>query len=74
MFVMTVPSFADRLAPVPTTHNKTTFFIVSFLALAVNLIAVIYQFNLARKNKKNLLKDELYTQSKAYQQVTAENK
>jgi len=74
MFVMTVPSFADRLAPVPTTHNKTTFFVVSFLALAVNLVAVIYQFNLARKNKKNLLKDELYTQSKAYQQVMAENK
>lgn len=74
MFVMTIPSFADRLAPVPTTHNKTTFFIVSFLALAANLIAVIYQFSKARKNKKNLLKDELYTESKAYKQVTLENK
>lgn len=74
MFVMTIPSFADRLAPVPTTHNKTTFFIVSFLALAANLAAVIYQFSRARKNKKNLLKDELYTESKAYKQVTLENK
>lgn len=74
MFVMTVPSFADRLAPVPTTHNKTTFFIVSFLSLAVNLGAVIYQFTLAKRNKKNLLKDEIYTETKAYQLVTVENK
>ena len=41
---------------------------------AVNLIAVIYQFRLPRRNKKNLLKDEIHTETKAYQQVTTENK
>ena len=27
MFIMTVPQFADRLAPVPTTHNPKAFFL-----------------------------------------------
>ncbi|MEG1291465.1 MAG: DUF5692 family protein, partial [Lachnospiraceae bacterium] len=74
MFIMTIPSFADRLAPVSTTHNKTAFFVVSFLSLAVNLIAVIYQFYMIRKKKLNVLKDEVYTESKAYQIVMTENK
>lgn len=73
MFVMTVPQFADRLAPVPTTHNKTAFFAVSFLSLAVNLGAVIYQFHKIRKGKKNVLKEEVYTESRAYRQVVEEN-
>ena len=34
MFVMTVPQFADVLAPIPTTHNPAAFFAVSLLALA----------------------------------------
>lgn len=73
MFVMTVPSFADRLAPVPTTHNKTAFFIVSFLALAVNLIAVIYQFSIVRKKKLNVFKDEIYKDKKYFTDVVNEN-
>ena len=52
MFIMTVPQFADRLAPVPTTHNPTAFFIVSLLALVVNAAAVIYQFSVIRRNKR----------------------
>lgn len=74
MFVMTIPQFADRLAPVPTTHNKTAFFIVSFLALAVNLVAVIYHFRIVRKKKLNVLKDQVYVDLKAYKEVVAENK
>lgn len=73
MFVMTVPSFADRIAPVPTTHNPKAFFIVSFLSLAVNVIAVGYQIYLIRKNKLNPLKDEIYKDTKAYKEVVAEN-
>lgn len=73
MFVMTVPQFADRIAPVPTTHNPTAFFTVSFLALASNVALFIYQFNKIRKYKLNPLKDEIYKDTKAYKSAIAEN-
>lgn len=74
MFVMTVPSFADRIAPVPTTHNPKAFFTLSFLSLAANVALAVYQFNKIRKHKLNPLKDEIFTDSNAYKQVVADNK
>ncbi|MBP8640289.1 MAG: hypothetical protein KBI01_05250 [Oscillospiraceae bacterium] len=74
MFIMTIPSFADRIAPVPTTHNPVAFFVVSLVALAANLTLVIYQFIKIRKNKLNPLKDEIFTETKAYKRVVEENK
>jgi hypothetical protein len=73
MFVMTIPSFADRIAPVPTTHNPRAFFAVSFAALASNLALAIYQFAKIRKHALNAVKDEVYADSKAYKRVVAEN-
>jgi len=73
MFVMTVPSFADRIAPVPTTHNATAFFVVSLVALIANVALVAYQFNKIRKNRLNPLKDEIYVDTKAYKRVIEEN-
>lgn len=72
MFVMTVPSFADRIAPVATTHNPTAFFIVSLLSLLVNAGMVIYQIALIRKRKLNALKDEVYSNTKGYKELLAE--
>lgn len=74
MFIMTVPQFADRLAPVPTTHNPKAFFAVSFISLVVNAAAVIYQFSVIRKNKLNPFKDEIYTDKAFYKKINAENK
>ncbi|GMQ56312.1 DUF5692 family protein [Vallitalea sediminicola] len=74
MFVMTVPSFADRIAPVATTHNPNAFFILSLLALITNAALVAYQFNKIRKNKLNPLKDEIYADTETYKKVVAENK
>jgi len=74
MFVMTIPSFADRIAPVATTHNPVAFFVVSLLALIANVALVIYQFIKIRKNKLNMLKDEIYTDTKAYKRVIEENR
>jgi hypothetical protein len=69
MFIMTIPQFADRLAPVNTTHNPLAFFVVSFLALASNVVLVVYQFNKIFKKKLNPLKDEIYKDTKTYKQV-----
>jgi hypothetical protein len=73
MFVMTIPSFADRIAPVPTTHNATAFFIVSLISLVVNAAVAGYQFNKIMKKKLNPLKDEIYVDTKAYQQIIKDN-
>lgn len=73
MFVMTVPQFADVLAPIPTTHNPTAFFVVSLLALASNVALAVYQFHRIRKLKLNPLKDQIYTDTKAYQRIVEEN-
>jgi hypothetical protein len=73
MFVMTVPAFVDRIAPVPTTHNPKAFFIASLLSLIANVALAAYQFNKIRKNKLNPLKDEIFVDSKAYKRVIAEN-
>ena len=74
MFIMTIPSFADRIAPVATTHNPVAFFVVSLLALIANVALVIYQFIKIRKNKLNMLRDEIYTDTKAYIRVVEENR
>ena len=74
MFVMTVPSFADRIAPVPTTHNPKAFFVVSLLALIANVALAVYQFNKIRKYRLNPLKDEIFVETNAYKQVIAENR
>ncbi len=73
MFVMTVPQFADRLAPIPTTHNPTAFFIVSAIALAANVAVAIYQFRKIRAKSLNPLKDEIYSDTKSYASVLEEN-
>ena len=67
MFVMTVPQFADRIAPVPTTHNPTVYFIVSFVALAFNGGLAFYQFRRIWTLKMKPLKDEIYKGTPAYE-------
>jgi hypothetical protein len=74
MFVMTIPSFADRLAPVATTHNPNAFLIVSIISLSANVALVVYQFTIIKKRKLNPFKNEIYINSKAYQTVIADNK
>lgn len=74
MFIMTVPQFADRIAPVATTHNPKAFFVVSLISLAANAALAIYQFSKIRKNKLSPLKDEIYKDTSAYRDVVLENK
>ncbi|TCI42877.1 hypothetical protein EVJ27_11565 [Exiguobacterium sp. SH3S2] len=73
MFIMTIPSFADRLAPVPSTHDPKAFFIVSLVSLLANIALVAYQFYRIRKLKLNPLKDEIYVDTKAYKEIMEDN-
>ncbi len=73
MFVMTVPQFADKIAPVPTTHNPNAFFLVSLIALLANAALFLYQIAKIRKNNINPLKDEIYVESNTYRKILAEH-
>ena len=73
MFVMTVPQFADKIAPVPTTHNPKAFFIVSLVALLANGALVVYQIIRIKKKKLNPLRDEIYTETKTYQKTLTQH-
>ena len=73
MFVMTMPTFADRIAPVPTTHNPKAFFIVSFLALVSNIALAIYQFHKIRTRRLNPFMHEIYADSNAYKNAVVQN-
>ena len=50
------------------------FFAVSFLALASNVALAAYQFRKIRKLKLNPLKDELYADTKSYQELEEANR
>ncbi len=74
MFVMTIPAFVDKIAPVPTTHDPKAFFIVSLVALLSNVALVVYQYYRIFTRKLKPLKDEIYTDSKAYIHAVEDNK
>ena len=74
MFIMTVPQFADRIAPIPTTHNPTAFFIVSAVALTFNAGVAVYQLIQIKRRRLNPLHDEIYTHTRPYKTVVDENR
>lgn len=75
MFAMTFPSFIDTSKfAVKSSHNTTALFIVSFLALILNIAVFAFEIYRIMKTKKNPLKDELYTDLPAYKQIIAENR
>ena len=74
MFVLTVPQFVDRIAPVPTTHNPTAFFVVSALALAANVAVAVWQLVQIRRRHLNPLKDEIYSETASYRAIVEENR
>jgi hypothetical protein len=73
MFIMAVPAFCDRLAPIPSTHNPTAFFVVALLSLLMNIGVLVYEIYKVRKGKLNPLKDEVYADTPAYKRTLADN-
>jgi hypothetical protein len=68
---MTVPQFADKIAPVPTTHDPKAFFAVNFVVLLANVALFVYQIIRIKKKKLNPLR-EIYAGTKTYKKVLAE--
>lgn len=74
MFVMTVPQFADRIAPVHTTHNPEVFFAVSLLSLAANVAVAVWQLVQIRRRHLNPLEDEIYGETASYRSIVEDNR
>ncbi len=69
MFIMTFPQFADKIQPIPTTHNPKAFFAVALVSLVFNLGLFIYQVYRIKTLKLNPFKDEIYKDTKTYKNV-----
>ena len=70
MFVMTFPSFVDTsMFAVKSSHSIAALWTVSSLALAANVGVLVYEVYKVVKTKRNPLKEEIYTDLAAYQQV-----
>jgi len=74
MLMMTIPNFfVEGKYAVASSHSPTAYYVVSIIALASNVAVAIYQVRSIIKNKKNPLKDDLYSDHKSYQTIKAEN-
>lgn len=70
MFAQTFPAFQDvGKFSVNSTYNETIYFIVSFLALAMNIGVLVYMVYKVKKTKRNPYKGELYTDLAKYKEV-----
>ncbi len=72
MFAQTFPAFQDTgMFSVSSTYNTTIYFIVSFLAMAVNIAVLVYMIYKVAKTKRNPYKAELYTDIAKYKEIAA---
>ncbi|WMC93331.1 DUF5692 family protein [Kineothrix sp. MB12-C1] len=72
MFAQTFPTFQDvGKFSVSSTYNTTIYFIVSFLALAVNVVVAVYMIYKVKATKRNPYKSELYTDLAKYKEIRA---
>ena len=70
MFAQTFPMFQDYgMWRVDSTYNPTIYFIVSFLALTVNIGVLVYMVYKIKKTGRNPYKGELYTDLKEYKTI-----
>ncbi len=73
MFTMCLPYFTDfSIFAVKSSHNVAALWTVSGLALAANIAVLVFQVYKMVKTKRNPLKQEIYTDTKAYQKVVLE--
>lgn len=72
MFVMAFPNFVDNsMFAVKASQDPNAMWLVSLLSIAANIGVLGYQVVRIRSRRLNPLKDELYTDLAAYQEVKA---
>ncbi|MEG0763965.1 MAG: DUF5692 family protein [Oscillospiraceae bacterium] len=72
MFAQTFPLFQDvGKWRVDSTYNPTIYFIISFIALAVNIAVLIFMIYRINKTKRNPYTSELYVDLPAYNAISS---
>ena len=72
MFTMSFPAFSDTsVFAVKSSHNTTALFVMSALALSVNVGVIIFHIAKIRKSGRNPLKEEVYIDEPAYLALAA---
>jgi len=75
MFAMTFPAFIDTSKfAVKSSQNETALFVVSALALVSNVALIVYHIYKVVKDKKNPLKEEVYSDLDSYKSIVESNK
>ncbi|MFO7865067.1 MAG: DUF5692 family protein [Salinivirgaceae bacterium] len=70
MFTMSFPAFSDTSAfAVKSSHSETALWLVSGLALLSNVALIVYHVYKIRKNRRNPLTEEVYTDTQAYKKL-----
>ncbi|MSS64998.1 DUF5692 family protein [Velocimicrobium porci] len=70
MFAQTVPAFIDEgKFAVASSYNTTALFVVSFLALIVNIVVAVYMIYKIVTTKRNPYKEELYVDLAKYKEI-----
>ncbi len=73
-FTMTFPAFVgESKFAVQSSHSSTALFTLSFLALAINLAVFIYHIYRIKTLNKNILKDEVYSGMKSFEEIKQNN-
>lgn len=73
MFSLTFAYGNSPLFGITTTNNPASLFTLSLLALLSNFVVVVYVIYKAKKTKRNFIKEDLFTDLKAYKQALLEN-
>lgn len=74
MFTLTFPDYSStKYFDIVATNNAAPKYMLSILALAVNLGVLAYEIYTIKKTKRNPFKEELYVDTKAYQAVLEAN-
>jgi len=72
MFTMSFPAFSDTsVFAVRSSHSTAALWTVSGLALLLNVAVVSYHIYKIIKYRRNPLKDEIYSDEKAYRKLAA---
>ena len=73
-FTMTFPAFVgESKFAVQSSHSSTALFTLSFLALAIKLAVFIYHIYRIKTLNKNVLKDEVYSGMKSFEEIKQNN-
>lgn len=74
MFTLTFPNYANtEYFNIVTTHAASPKYILSVLAIIFNIGVLVFEVKTIIKTKRNPLKDELYVDLKAYNDVLIAN-